>query len=164
MAITEYEAQRLRNIEANKALLCSLGLGEAFFPAQAKPPRAPPKKKRKSQVVSQDEESERQAKSAKTEEGSDAVTAVNASREGEPGPRRSSRNAGKTVNYNEEQSRSVSSITLFKSARVKGTMGSDPRSISKRVHDPYVSRLSPFTAANARSLLASNSDIYPAFQ
>lgn len=125
MAISEYEQQRQRNIENNKKLLQNLGLDQGFIPPKEKSAPAPRKRKAtepSSGGLSENDEERTKKKiarrvSAPADVGSDAV-------------RRSQRNAGKTVDYKAEKNESLRTL------RYSGPMDSEPRSSSKRRHDP----------------------------
>ncbi|TDL28466.1 hypothetical protein BD410DRAFT_224072 [Rickenella mellea] len=124
-AISDYEAQRLKNIENNKALLQSIGLTN-LFPTNKAVKAKPPPRKRKTPPAEVDSPQSDRRKSVRLDPD---VSLLN-----EDGVRRSLRNAGKKVDYNAEQDRSVRSVGISKGRA--DAMGSEPRSVNKRLHDP----------------------------
>ncbi|KAJ7706143.1 PUA-like domain-containing protein [Mycena rosella] len=130
--VSDYERQRLLNMERNRALLIQLGLDKPFFePKEIKRPKAKAgSKKRKS---ADDSESAPAAKSARTE--SKLIDASSSP----DGVRRSSRNAGRTVDYKGEKVASsplpISFKSGIRSTENGGKLGSEAG--SKRLHDPF---------------------------
>ncbi|KAF7347804.1 E3 ubiquitin-protein ligase ORTHRUS 5 [Mycena venus] len=131
--VSDYERQRLENIERNKALLNSLGLDKPFFePEEIKrtKPKANATSKKRKPVEEHDG-----APSPKASR----VESVKSTDSGEAGPvRRSSRNAGKTVDYKGERHASSPLPISFKSG-IRDTDNSGPlgrEAGSKRIHDP----------------------------
>ncbi|KAJ6604685.1 PUA-like domain-containing protein [Mycena vulgaris] len=131
--VSDYERQRQLNMERNKQLLIELGLDKPFFePKETKRQKAAPKKRKSAD----DHEGAPSAKSARTEPAnSDNSTASS----GEPSAvRRSSRNAGRTVDYKTEKSESSPLPISFKSG-IRSTDAPLGREAgSKRIHDPKV--------------------------
>ncbi|KAK7064203.1 E3 ubiquitin-protein ligase ORTHRUS 5 [Favolaschia claudopus] len=128
--VSDYERQRLANIERNKALLNSLGLDKPFFEPEEvrrpKPAKATTSKKRKGE----EHEDAPSSKAPRVVKSSDPVDAG--------GVRRSSRNAGKVVDYKRERQQSPPLPISFKSGiRVtenSGPLGRDAGSM--RIHSP----------------------------
>ncbi|KAF8642290.1 hypothetical protein AX16_009560 [Volvariella volvacea WC 439] len=124
--ISDYERQRQLNIAANKALLAELQLDKPLFePTEKRQKKGPANKKRKADEGAefQDEPTEPLPKAAKTDDSA-APTAS--------GPRRSSRNANKQVQYNvEKQVGSPKPIT-----HDPDDLHRPERSMSERKHDP----------------------------
>ena len=136
--LTKEELAREERIAKNKALLASLGLDNAqntilvSKKTQLKVSKAKkaavPKPKKAINVDTKEneaEDDERPAKAAKVE-SENGVTL-----------RRSSRNAGKTVDYNADQDRSASSYRI---KRTHIEMEGEARDANKRVHNPWVFR------------------------
>jgi hypothetical protein len=138
---SDYELQRLANMERNKDILRELGLDQPAFPAKDRSrqqKRAVVAKKRKradtpeSTEDREDPSIEKQAKVARKASATPTEDAI-------PGPRRrSSRNVNKNVDYKGELDRTPklvavnprrSSMDFAKKAATTGT----------RIHDPYVS-------------------------
>jgi E3 ubiquitin-protein ligase UHRF1 len=95
--LSQYEKDRLANIERNKALLASLELDipQNLFPQkEVRRPKKPaaPKKRRAEPDENDEAPKESPAKVARTDASDDAS-----------GVRRSARNAGKTVDYKSEK-------------------------------------------------------------
>ncbi|KAJ7783826.1 PUA-like domain-containing protein [Mycena maculata] len=131
--VSDYERQRLLNMERNKALLMKMGLDKPLFePKAAKQPKAPSKKRKLATPPAVEHDNPHAPKSARTE------TATSA---GETGAvRRSSRNAGRTVDYNAEHQKGPPIPVSFKSG-IRDTENSGPlgrEAGSKRLHDPKV--------------------------
>ncbi|KAJ7103499.1 PUA-like domain-containing protein [Mycena belliarum] len=128
--VSDYEKQRLLNMERNKALLIQLGLDKPFFePKETKRPKATSKKRK----LVEDPEMPPTAKSARTERADSAgVSPV--------GVRRSSRNAGRTVDYKLEKVVAsplpISFTSGVRSTENAGAIGREAG--SKRIHDPKV--------------------------
>ena len=121
-ALSEYELQREENIRKNKELLLSLGLDQIFPPPkQAKSPV----KKRKAAEDDTGPPQKASKKSLSTEERGKFNTVSS------EGLRRSSRNAGKVVDYKSER-HETPAINL------KGHLSrdSEPRNSTHRKHDP----------------------------
>ena len=132
--LTKEELAREAKIAENKALMASLGIDNAqntilvskkaqLKESKAKKAAAPkPKKTPKTDTKENDgDDGERPAKVAKVE-GENGVAL-----------RRSSRNAGKTVDYKAEQDRSAN---LYKIKRTHIEMEGEARDANKRVHNP----------------------------
>ncbi|KAJ7619061.1 PUA-like domain-containing protein, partial [Mycena polygramma] len=127
--VSDYEKQRLVNMERNKALLRTMGLDKPFFePKEIKRPKASTKRKR----VVEEPDNAPNAKSSRVE-----PVAVDT----DPGPvRRSSRNTGKTVDYKSEQKGGSPLPISFRSG-IRSTENTGPlgkEAGSKRIHDPKV--------------------------
>ncbi|KAJ6509570.1 PUA-like domain-containing protein [Mycena vitilis] len=127
--VSDYEKQRLENMERNKALLRTMGLDKPFFePKEIKRPKASTKRKR----VAEEPDCVPNAKSSRVE-----PVAVDK----DPGPiRRSSRNTGKTVDYKSEQKGGSPLPISFRSG-IRNTENTGPlgkEAGSKRIHDPKV--------------------------
>ncbi|KAF8216207.1 PUA-like domain-containing protein [Mycena galopus ATCC 62051] len=129
--VSAYEQQRLQNIERNKALLNSLGLDKPFFEPEevkrTKPAKATSKKRK-----GEEHEGAPSPKASR-------VTSANSVDSGKPSTvRRSSRNAGKTVDYKSEH-QGGSSLPISFTSGVRGIENSGPlgrEAGSKRIHDP----------------------------
>ncbi len=136
----DYEEMRQATIARNRATLLSLGLGpdQSFMQPKPKAKRKPAQSKKR-QAPSEDADAdendgERPKKAAKAVGDGDATEGV----------RRSSRNKGKTLNYNEDgQSSAAAARALPRviSASAQRAMDSAPREAMKRTHDPYVARM-----------------------
>lgn len=105
-----YQAQRQKNIEANKALLMSLGLEQLqnFAPAAVSKPAAPkPKLKVAAQTKAKPKAKQSALKRKREEEEDFREEETKAARlegeDGDDGRRRSTRRSGKPVTYNEEE-------------------------------------------------------------
>ncbi|KAJ7492586.1 PUA-like domain-containing protein [Mycena latifolia] len=127
--VSDYEKQRQRNIERNKALLNQLGLDKPFFePKETKRPKTTSKKRKSAD----DRESGPTAKSARTEPVNLPEASAGAN------VRRSSRNAGRTVDYKTEKLVASPLPISFKSGirttENTGAMGREAG--SNRIHDP----------------------------
>ncbi|CDO71540.1 hypothetical protein BN946_scf184911.g10 [Trametes cinnabarina] len=133
----DFETQRLENIKRNKALLEELGLGDAQLKPTAKPKRKRAARSKKRQAPLDDAGSDaendpegRPQKLAKVEQETGEVT----------GLRRSTRNRGKALNYNQDGAHSVAAaraLPRVTSASVeRAGMKGSPRDVSRRVHDP----------------------------
>ncbi|KAG7099245.1 hypothetical protein E1B28_001108 [Marasmius oreades] len=133
-ALSEYEEQRLKNIERNKALLKELGLDTPKF--------EPTTTRTKTQKVSN-----KKRKTCPSEDTANGILSpVKVFRETEmddasTGLRRSSRNAGKTVDYKAE--RVISDPTLISvETGIRKVWNAGPQGggglNGKRVHDPKV--------------------------
>ncbi|KAJ7487635.1 PUA-like domain-containing protein [Mycena galericulata] len=130
--VSDYERQRLLNMERNKTLLASMGLDKPFFePKAVKQPKPKASKKRK---PTEEHESPRTPKSTRTD--SESAQSANS---GEAGAvRRSSRNAGKSVDYKSEHHGGSPIPISFKSG-IRSTENTGPlgrEAGSKRLHDP----------------------------
>ena len=126
-----YDQQRDARIRENKELLASLGLEKPLI--EPKATKAPSKKaaaaskKRKVPPPEDDEDDMVTTKAARVVE--DASSA--------DGPRRSSRTAGKKVDYTGEQDRSLPESLHAKARReADPELGPVGREDGKRVHDP----------------------------
>ncbi|EIW86679.1 hypothetical protein CONPUDRAFT_115281 [Coniophora puteana RWD-64-598 SS2] len=126
---SQYERERAANIARNKAILAALDVGRLRPKVEPKEgprrvPKSQPTKKRHLQEVGNKVPSEDSPRKAPRLETDAAV-----------GTRRSSRNTGKTVNYNQEQDRSVPAPVSEKRAaqRGGGIYGGDSL---KRTHNP----------------------------
>lgn len=133
--MADYEDQRAENIRRNRELLVSLGLASppSFMQPKPKAKRKPAQSKKRqapSESANADEnDEERPKKAAKAVGDGDATEGV----------RRSSRNKGKTLNYNEDgQSSAAAARALPRviSASAQRAMDSAPRDAMKRTHDP----------------------------
>ncbi|KAJ7254078.1 PUA-like domain-containing protein [Mycena haematopus] len=129
--VSDYERQRLLNIERNKALLTSMGLDKPFFePEEIKRPK--PSKATSHKRKAEEHDGAPSAKASR-------VGSVKSMDSGEAGLlRRSSRNAGKTVDYKSEQQAGSPLPISFKSG-IRETENSGPlgrEAGSKRVHNP----------------------------
>ncbi|KAJ7293610.1 PUA-like domain-containing protein [Mycena rebaudengoi] len=129
--VSDYERQRDRNIARNRELLKSLGLDAPLIEPKEKKPKAAPKKRKPEPT---DDSDSRPTKAARTgQEGlqesdtGDTPSAV----------RRSSRNAGKTVDYKAEHQGGAPVPVSFKSG-VRTTENAGPlgRDGGIRTHDP----------------------------
>ncbi|KAJ6575149.1 PUA-like domain-containing protein [Mycena capillaripes] len=128
--VSDYERQRLLNIDKNKALLMAMGLDKPFFePKEVKRPKASAKRK-----AVEEHDSVPSAKASRLEpvksQGVGDTSTV----------RRSSRNTGKTVDYKAEHHGGSPTPISFKSG-VRNTENTGPlgrEGGSKRVHDPKV--------------------------
>ncbi|KDQ63727.1 hypothetical protein JAAARDRAFT_75984 [Jaapia argillacea MUCL 33604] len=138
VAPTDYELERLERIKRNKAQLNALGFETPAIEPKAK--HAKPKaagKKRKAAVIDQGDAEEGPTKAPRLTSDDTA-----SSSEASEGPRRSRRNAGKTVDYIGEQDRGLVSAAASAGRRrgggVGGTNDTEPRSVmmTKRQHDP----------------------------
>ncbi|KAJ7110186.1 PUA-like domain-containing protein [Mycena epipterygia] len=118
--VSEYEKARMRNMERNKALLMEMGLDKPFFePKEIKRPKAARASKKRTLDEAPDE-GPPSAKSARTEPADSANSST-----GEAGAvRRSSRNAGRTVDYKgEKQSGSPVPISFKSGIRTTDNTG-----------------------------------------
>ncbi|KAJ6519853.1 PUA-like domain-containing protein [Mycena sanguinolenta] len=129
--VSDYERQRLLNIERNKALLTSMGLDKPFFEPEEvkrqKPSKAAPKKRKAEEPGG--------APNAKVSR----VESVKSKDSGEASPlRRSSRTAGKTIDYKSEKQTGSPLPISFKSGiremENSGPLGREAG--SKRIHNP----------------------------
>lgn len=136
---TEYELARERRIAANRALLAELGIKHAAAnvlgiqpkPKPAPAPKAPKPRKRKTPPPSDSTDTDSE----------EAKPVVKAARVDESGLRRSSRNAGKSVDYTKEKvGDPVQTVTRKKGAGIDR----EPSKMSKRVHNPCVYLISVF--------------------
>ncbi|KJA29209.1 hypothetical protein HYPSUDRAFT_32591 [Hypholoma sublateritium FD-334 SS-4] len=128
--MSDYEKRKQENIKKNQALLASLGFDKPTLePKEKIIKKAPAAKKRKvSEDTSDESPAPREVK---------APRATLADSAPESGVRRSSRNAGKTVDYkNEIVDRTP--VPVAYSSGVKGTENTGPmgREDGKRTHDP----------------------------
>ncbi|KAI9063042.1 hypothetical protein FKP32DRAFT_1686352 [Trametes sanguinea] len=134
--LMDFDEQREENIRRNRALLQALGLEHNELKTTKKPKRksAPSKKRRappeNDASDTEHEDEERPQKLAKVQNESGETT----------GLRRSARNQGKALNYNEDGAHAVAAAralprVITASAERAGMKGS-PRDVSKRVHDP----------------------------
>lgn len=136
--LTEYELQREARIAQNKALMAELGLDDkqnTFLVSKKTQQKESTKKKEsasKRKVLrgsntkeNEDGDGERPAKAARAVDENGGTL------------RRSSRNTGKTVDYNAEQDRSANS---FRIKRTLIEMEGEVRDANKRVHNPSVFR------------------------
>lgn len=132
--MADYEDQREENIRRNRELLVSLGLAgpPSFMQPKPKAKRKPAQSKKRqapSESAADENDEERPKKAAKAVGDGDATEGV----------RRSSRNKGKTLNYNEDgQSSAAAARALPRviSASAQRAMDSAPRDAMKRTHDP----------------------------
>ncbi|VDB86462.1 unnamed protein product [Peniophora sp. CBMAI 1063] len=129
---TPYELDREKRIAANKALLAGLHIQEAkrqVFGDQPKPAKSAPAPK-KSKVRKR--KTPPPSDSADTD-GEEAKPVVKAVRVDESGLRRSSRNAGKSVDYTKEKvGDPVQTVVRHKGEGIDR----EPSKMSKRVHNP----------------------------
>jgi E3 ubiquitin-protein ligase UHRF1 len=98
--LSQYEIERAKNIERNKALLATLEIHKDLFPPKEvhRPKKSAAPKKRKAEVDENDGASAGSTpKVARTDSGDEPSS----------GARRSARNAGKKVDYRAEQIRSL---------------------------------------------------------
>ncbi|PPQ64435.1 hypothetical protein CVT26_002142 [Gymnopilus dilepis] len=124
--VSAYELSKLENIKRNKALLVDLGLDKPLLePLEKVVQKAPPQKKRKAPEPSEIDEKP----PAKKQQRTDFVP--------EKGLRRSSRNAGKVVDYKGEIIKEAP-IPVAYSSGVKTTENEGPmgREDGPRLHDP----------------------------
>ncbi|KAF7311143.1 Methionine aminopeptidase 2 [Mycena chlorophos] len=128
--VSDYERQRLANIQRNKALLLSLGLDKpAFEPTE--PKRAPKKAAPKKRQAEDAPEGELAPKAARTESVSAPVNS--------DGPRRSARHAGKTVDYKGENLKLNTPVSASVKAGLRSLEDLGPQGReegSKRIHNP----------------------------
>ena len=139
---TEYELQRLKNIEANRKLLESLGLDvlRATFPLASAPiakPKPKPQPKAKLAPVKR--------KVEEIDGGAEDGKAKIARRDGEDdtGSRRSSRRAATKVDYNEDKLADSRQKYLKQQKEraedaAEDAAGHVGNKLGKRKHDPYV--------------------------
>ncbi|KAJ8084039.1 hypothetical protein PM082_002806 [Marasmius tenuissimus] len=137
-ALSAYEEQRLQNIERNKEVLKSLGLDKPFFePKERRKPKAPPKKRKANTY----EDASDGTSSGSPEPVKKLRVAVTDDVSTTNGPRRSSRNAGKTVDYKAERVLS-NPVPISVEAGIKKVWNTGPQGggglNGKRVHDPKV--------------------------
>ncbi|KAF9481401.1 hypothetical protein BDN70DRAFT_876367 [Pholiota conissans] len=135
--VSAYEKRRLENIKKNQELLASLGFGldrPTLEPIEKrhKKPSAPRKRKIEHESPLSEEEEEVQGAETKAPRVQLSDTAP------ESAVRRSSRNAGKVVDYNKEIIKGspvpVAYSSGVKNAENAGPLGSEAG--SKRIHDP----------------------------
>ncbi|CAK5280539.1 unnamed protein product [Mycena citricolor] len=131
--VSEYERQRARNIERNKALLLEIGLKKPLVePKEVRRPK--PSKKRK---LEDDYDS---APPSKVTRVDPAITAVAPDSGGTLSLRRSGRNAGKAVDYKTEKTTSspipISFTSGIRTTENEGRLGKEAG--TKRIHDPKV--------------------------
>lgn len=148
--LSDYELLREQNIQRNKELLQALGI-EPIAPAP-KPPRSPTKK-RKAVEQYADSDSKPPKKSSKNTSTETPGAAINTE-----SLRRSSRNAGKVVDYKAERQELPSENLKSHLSRA-----SEPRAATHRKHDPCVFELSRFSR-HIHPSLESNLDIYLALK
>ncbi|KAJ7169914.1 PUA-like domain-containing protein [Mycena filopes] len=131
--VSQYEKDRLANIERNKALLKSMGLDKPFFePKEIRRPKATKKRKSVEEHEGLPSPKSSRTESANSTNPSDGVDATTT--------RRSSRNAGKKVDYKSEIQRG-SPLPVSFSSGIRTTENAGPlgrESGSKRIHDPKV--------------------------
>jgi E3 ubiquitin-protein ligase UHRF1 len=146
MNVRDHERIRRENIQKNKELLLSLGLDKpAFEPKQKKLAPAAPKpkpalKRNASDATSDSEDEEDKRPKKKVQRATKTAVNDEDGASADAGPRRSGRNAGKTIDYNSESlatSRMIVEPVSVK-ARRESNYGGGPegRSIGKRIHDP----------------------------
>ncbi|KAL0951146.1 hypothetical protein HGRIS_007881 [Hohenbuehelia grisea] len=129
MAPSAYELKRQANIEQNRKLLMSLALHTPFFEPTEKTTRYVKRKAK----ADQDEASEQPP--AKKRAKVDVESTDNG--EAGTGVRRSSRNAGKTADYNAEITRGRElPIAVKAGIRTLSNNGPQGREDGKRLHDP----------------------------
>lgn len=133
--MTPWEDAREANILRNSLLLKALGLDKPFFEQQAKPQPAKKAQPRKRKAPPTDE-GQTPSKASKTS----AEQTPSASNEG--GPRRSGRNAGKSVDYIKEAATGMPMPVSIKARESIGALASAGRCANKRVHDPSVALIS----------------------
>lgn len=131
MVRTAYELEIEEKKESNRRLMKEL-LGDRFenepvFKTKKKQKKTAPRKRKSSAMAVGDGEGSRPAKAPRT--------SAEATENGE-GPRRSQRNAGKTVDYKSEQLLPASRPRLISLKSSDSTMESDPRRTERRSHDP----------------------------
>ena len=141
--LSKYELERQANIEKNKLLLQCLGLGDTSAilgvpkPIIPKPSTKTKAKKRKSEALDRDERESKGEQSSEPAKKSSRNTdeAVEST-----SLRRSSRNAGKKVDYLKvESDRSSRSYTV--STPAKRAMQSEPSVTTMRTQNPCVNSL-----------------------
>ncbi|KIY71607.1 hypothetical protein CYLTODRAFT_441129 [Cylindrobasidium torrendii FP15055 ss-10] len=108
MALSEYEKQRNTNIARNRALLENLGLDKPMFepiePQRKKPSAKKPVEKKRKAEASEDEPVAKAQRVEGAENDDPNASTV----------RRSSRNRGKTVDYNSEKTTSALELVAYK--------------------------------------------------
>lgn len=127
--MTPYEENRLANIRKNTLLLQELGLDKPFFEPKAKPPPAKKSQPRKRKAPPSDEE---QAPPKLSKTSSEQTSSVFV----DGGPRRSGRNANKSVDYLKEGTGGLPMPVSIKARESMGALASAGRCADKRVHDP----------------------------
>ena len=137
--LTEYELERQRNIERNRKILESFNLDAIKNTVLVTKPKPPPKdtKKRKAQSNGSDAAKENNSNGVSEPRPRKAARIVETRPDGNEvrSLRRSTRNAGKKVDYNEiEQDRSARSYRVSSAARLE--MQGEPRENMKRTQDP----------------------------
>ncbi|KAF8078592.1 PUA-like domain-containing protein [Lyophyllum atratum] len=122
--VSEYEKQRALNMQKNIDLLKSLGLDKPLFEPKEKPQKSKPVVKKRKAIADVDEDAPIVSKAPRLES-----PPVDAS------IRRSSRNAGKKVDYTSEQQRSAPLPLAYTSGiKDNGDLLRPERSL--RTHDP----------------------------
>lgn len=123
----DFEAARQANIAKNKALLAKLDVREMFDIIKKAPPKAKQSKKRKEVPVEENDDEEAQP----PRKVAPVVTPAG-------GPRRSGRNAGKTIDYSgdgDHIARDDGPKVLTKAARAAEAAG-EAKSVMQRKYDP----------------------------
>jgi E3 ubiquitin-protein ligase UHRF1 len=128
---TAFDKQRDENIRRNRELLFSVGLEKPLIEPKQQPlPRkrgAPAPSRKRKVATDAEEDSESPSKVARMKED-DSIS---------DGPRRSSRNAGRRVDYNAELDRSLAEPLSIKARRERDpTLGDAATPGDRRVHDP----------------------------
>ncbi|KAJ3750316.1 PUA-like domain-containing protein [Lentinula detonsa] len=128
--MSSYEKQRLANIAKNKKLLEQLGLDRPFFEPVDEPrkPQATTKKRKAEKIEDDDSATPRKKSSRTADTSSDQENST---------LRRSTRNRGKTIDYNAEVVSEDYIPDAFK-AGIRKTKNTGPlgREDGKRVHNP----------------------------
>ncbi|KAH6917353.1 PUA-like domain-containing protein [Coprinopsis sp. MPI-PUGE-AT-0042] len=138
-ALSEYEKQKQENIKRNQELLRSLGLdslSKTIAPKEPKTRKAPPKSKKRKVEETEDDASDKMEEDS--EEPPSKAKRTDTSPTPAEGVRRSSRNAGKKIDYSKEIKLSrevpVAYSSGVKNAQNEGPLGSADG--AKRVHNP----------------------------
>ena len=137
--LTEYELERERNIARNRELLKQLDIDNLASFVKAIP-TAPKQKEKISKKRKERDDVENEPPVLKTEQGEGEeprkIARSETNEGGEATLRRSSRNAGKKVDYAEVEKKGISQPSLRVLTKSKKEMGSDPRDTLKRTQDP----------------------------
>ncbi|KAF9526430.1 PUA-like domain-containing protein [Crepidotus variabilis] len=135
--VSEYEKIRLENIAKNKEILASLGLDKPLFEPKEKRPARKAKQSKKRKAEETNEDLDEDSKPAKKLLRNDSGTSSSSSPTSEDGPRRSARHAGKVIDYNKPEPRSLPERAAYSSGVKKlendGPMG---REDGKRTQNP----------------------------
>jgi len=171
--MADYQAQREKNIQANKALLLSLGLEQLqnFAPAAVGAPVPKPQPKPKAAAVKAKPKAKEPQK-RKRDDAEDAMSVDGDAKaprlDEEDGRRRSSRRGVKPATYNEDRlferkEKEATDAKIRSQELGEDRTGRAGNRLGQRKHDPYVGRLA--TVRKCLTLFTeSNSDLSQALR